>query len=53
MIVQCKRCNVWFDDEFRSTICSHQTFAANDGMNNFTHHPESYLNDDPPEPQDE
>lgn len=32
-----------FDDEYRTTICPHETFAANDGANNFAHHPESHL----------
>jgi hypothetical protein len=43
MIVQCPDCKRRFDDEFRTTICPHETFAANDGLNNFAHHPESYL----------
>jgi hypothetical protein len=36
------------DDAFRYTICPHPTFAANDGQNNFAHHPESYLATAPP-----
>lgn len=43
MIIMCKTCCARFDDEFRSTICPHATFAANDGHNNFAHHPESHL----------
>src|SRR4051812_43473197 len=43
MLVQCKTCMQAFDDEFRDTGCPHRTFAANDGANNFAHHPESYL----------
>jgi len=43
MIVRCQKCNKGFDDQFRWTICPHETFAANDGQNNFQHHPESYL----------
>jgi hypothetical protein len=43
MIVQCIECKRRFDDEFRTTICPHETFAANDGRNNFAHHPESYI----------
>lgn len=43
MIITCRTCAARFDDEFRSTICPHNTFAANDGENNFAHHPESYL----------
>lgn len=36
-------CGASFDDEFRTTICPHQTFAANDGHNHFAHHPESLI----------
>jgi hypothetical protein len=43
MIVQCFVCQRKFDDEFRTTICPHETFPANDGENNFEHHPESHL----------
>jgi hypothetical protein len=45
MIVHCHECSRQFDDEFRSTICPHETFAANDGRNNFRHHPESYISE--------
>lgn len=43
MKVYCSHCDTKFDDEFRSTICPHETFAANDGANNFAHHPESFI----------
>lgn len=43
MIIQCSACHQFFDDEFRSTLCPHETFPANDGCNRFAHHPESYL----------
>ncbi len=43
MIVKCNTCRKYFDDEFRMTYCPHDTFAANDGNNNFWHHPESHL----------
>ena len=43
MIIPCKACGLKFDDEFRTTICPHPTFAANDGNNTFTHHPDSYV----------
>lgn len=44
MIVTCTRgCGRRFDDEFRWTICPHETFAANDGQNNFAHHPEAFI----------
>jgi hypothetical protein len=41
-----------FEDKYRSTICPHDTFAANDGKNNFAHHPEAFLRlvDDNPDP---
>lgn len=45
MIVKCDVCYRYFDDEFRMTICPHDTFAANDGNNNFAHHPKSWLED--------
>lgn len=53
MIVQCKTCNSYFDDEFRSTICPHSTFAANDGLNNFAHYPLSYMSSDAPTTEQE
>jgi len=43
MIVKCSDCEKYFDDEYRTTICPHETFPANDGENRFVHHPESYL----------
>jgi hypothetical protein len=43
MRVRCGTCNLYFEDEFRMTYCPHDTFAANDGNNNFAHHPEAYL----------
>lgn len=43
MIVQCEICKRRFDDEFRLTYCPHDTFAANDGENNFAHRENSYL----------
>lgn len=45
MIVQCALCSPYFDDEFRWTICPHETFLANNGSNSFAHHPESYLSE--------
>lgn len=41
MIVTCPKCEARYDDTYRWTICPHGTFAANDGQNNFAHHPES------------
>ncbi len=43
MVVKCNECGARFDDEFRTTICPHGTFAANDGKNNFAHHPEAVI----------
>jgi hypothetical protein len=43
MIVLCPTCGRHYDDTYRWTYCPHDTFAANDGANNFRHHPESYL----------
>ena len=43
MTVRCSTCGRYFDDEFRLTYCPHDTFAANDGNNNFAHHPEALL----------
>jgi hypothetical protein len=49
MMVTCHYgCGARFDDEYRSTICPHKTFAANDGRNNFAHHPEAFLSSPPP-----
>lgn len=47
MIVKCNNCSMYFDDEFRSTICPHETFPANDGLNNFEIHEDAYLSDEP------
>jgi len=50
MIITCPHgCGARFDDEYRTTVCPHGTFAANDGRNNFAHHPESFL--ESPDPQ--
>ena len=43
MIVRCSACLLKFDDEFRSTVCSHEPFPANDGTNNFVIHYEAVL----------
>ena len=48
MIVRCERCRLYFDDEFRWTYCPHHTFSANNGRDQFQHHPESYLDPHPP-----
>lgn len=43
MKVFCLDCGSMYDDEFRLTYCPHDTFLANDGQNNFAHHPESLI----------
>lgn len=48
MVVHCDQCCWYFDDEFRSTLCPHKTFPANDGTNRFYHHPRAYLKTIPP-----
>lgn len=45
MKVQCERCNVRFDDQFRTTVCPHDCFLANDGKNNFHVHTEAFIDD--------
>jgi len=42
MIVPCGECGSSYDDEFRSALCPHCTFSANDGCNNFNHHIEAH-----------
>jgi hypothetical protein len=49
VIIECPDCKREFEDIYRSTICPHETFAANDGKNNFAHHAEAYLS---PETED-
>lgn len=41
MRVFCNNCHCDYDDEFRTTVCPHQTFPANDGSNNFEYHDHS------------
>jgi hypothetical protein len=48
MITKCKKCKKYFEDEFRSYICPHDAFPANDGNNNFKVHNDSYLGDSIP-----
>ena len=48
MVSECPTCHRRFDDEYRTTICPHPTFAANSWrpdhpVNAHAHHPESYL----------
>lgn len=43
MTRKCESCNWTYDDEFRSTICPHNLFPANDGQNNFSVHFNSEL----------
>jgi len=48
MIVKCDNCTLYYDDEFRTTICPHETFMANDGKNNFKYYINSYIGNNPP-----
>jgi hypothetical protein len=48
MIVRCDKCGKYLDDEYRSTLCPHDAFPANDGTNNFRVHDDAYLADEPP-----
>lgn len=48
MIIKCIECGKYFDDQFRSFDCPHNTFPANDGQNNFKHYPESWLSKNMP-----
>lgn len=50
MIVYCPKCEYYYDDEFRWTLCPHATFLANDGANNFKYHPSSYRSREHPAP---
>jgi hypothetical protein len=43
MIIQCDKCQKYYDDEFRDTSCPHDTFLANDGQNNFKHYVGAWL----------
>lgn len=45
MIIKCSNCPKFYDDQFRLTICPHNTFSANDGWNNFGYYPASWLAD--------
>ena len=48
MIVKCSTCGLYFEDVYRSTICPHAAFPANDGNNNFKVHEDAYRNELPP-----
>jgi hypothetical protein len=50
MIIRCQACNKYFEDVFRSVMCPHDTFMANDGNNNFAKHEDSYLSQTAPSP---
>ena len=43
MIVACQTCGLRFEDYYRSTLCPHDAFAANDGNNVFSIHDDAYL----------
>jgi len=48
MIIQCKKCKMYLEDQYRRAICPHSAFPANDGNNCFRIHHEAYLSEDPP-----
>ncbi len=48
MIIQCEKCFMYFEDEYRLTICPHAAFPANDGANNFVYHDDAYLSFEDP-----
>lgn len=48
MIIQCEKCGMYLEDCYRTTVCPHQAFPANDGNNNFTLHAGAYLSKEPP-----
>lgn len=43
MIVKCETCLREFEDVYRSYVCPHDPFPANDGNNNFEMHHDAYL----------
>jgi hypothetical protein len=45
MITQCDKCKKYFEDIYRSYICPHNAFPANDGKNNFKVHNDAFLSD--------
>lgn len=48
MIRKCEDCVMHYDDQYRTTICPHEAFPANDGHNNFSVHHDAYLSTVPP-----
>lgn len=49
MIVQCHKCDMYFENEYRSYVCPHNAFNANDGFNNFSVHEDAYLSNTLPQ----
>lgn len=43
MITKCEKCGAKYEDEYRSIVCPHNAFPANDGNNVFTTHDDAYL----------
>jgi len=41
--VHCDECGRDFENRYRSTLCPHRAFPANDGRNNFKTHPEAFI----------
>lgn len=52
MIVKCPHCPMYFDDEFRTTVCPHEAFSANDGRGHFKKKETAYLSEKEPRLQD-
>ena len=49
MVVFCKTCNMFYDDEFRLTFCPHDAFLANDWpQKKFSIHHDAYLSEQAP-----
>lgn len=48
MIDKCPICERWYEDEYRSKLCPHKAFPANDGNNKFGIHEDAYLADEAP-----
>ena len=43
MVITCSKCGARFEDEYRTTVCPHDAFLANDGHNNFAVHHDALL----------
>ena len=43
MRVNCPQCKRRFENRYRSVLCPHRAFPANDGHNNFKTHEDAYI----------